>query len=582
MDPTTPSTQPRRVKAAFLGPFALAIAVIMAAFVAAAYLIEAKLRDRDLTERALAVAQLFEVKLGKDGNLMRAVVRAMMGNAAIEEAFRRGDRAAIERYARELFESLRRDHRITHLYFNGPDRINLYRLHTPAEFGDRIDRATMLQAYTRKVAVHGIELGPLGTLTLRLVMPWSRNGQSLGYVELGEEIKHVIDEVRDNLAVDLLVLIDKQYLPAERWQRGQTLMRRQGEWERFSSHVVLAQTMAGLPAQFDNHALLRLLNGESVKLDEGGRWLRAALVPIADAAGHPIGKLAVLRDVTELETTFQGYMATVILLGLTVAAAVLGTFYVALQRVERDYRRQHELEHRLLQLNTRHERMLQVEKLSALGTMVGSIAHQLNNPLVGVANMAQLAEREADDPRRTRELLVEIRRAGEDCRGFVRRMLEFSKVSCFDSKPTDFAALIDDTVLMFRQTEPRHLAVETDLPPISPVLTVDPILMRHALFNLLVNAAQATDEDRPILIALAAANDAASGRSGWLLSVADRGRGIAPDVLDKIFVPFFTTRADGTGLGLPVVLHVVLLHDGHISATARPGGGTVFAIWLPQ
>jgi signal transduction histidine kinase len=582
MDPTTPSTQPRRVKAAFLGPFALAIAVIMAAFVAAAYLIEAKLRDRDLTERALAVAQLFEVKLGKDGNLMRAVVRAMMGNAAIEEAFRRGDRAAIERNARELFESLRRDHRITHLYFNGPDRINLYRLHTPAEFGDRIDRATMLQAYTRKVAVHGIELGPLGTLTLRLVMPWSRNGQSLGYVELGEEIKHVIDEVRDNLAVDLLVLIDKQYLPAERWQRGQTLMRRQGEWERFSSHVVLAQTMAGLPARFDNHALLRLLDGDTVKLDEGGRSLHAALVPIADAAGHPIGKLAVLRDVTELETTFQGYMATVILLGLTVAAAVLGTFYVALQRVERDYRRQHELEHRLLQLNTRHERMLQVEKLSALGTMVGSIAHQLNNPLVGVANMAQLAEREADDPRRTRELLVEIRRAGEDCRGFVRRMLEFSKVSCFDSKPTDFAALIDDTVLMFRQTEPRHLAVETDLPPISPVLTVDPILMRHALFNLLVNAAQATDEDRPILIALAAANDAASGRSGWLLSVADRGRGIAPDVLDKIFVPFFTTRADGTGLGLPVVLHVVLLHDGHISATARPGGGTVFAIWLPQ
>jgi signal transduction histidine kinase len=582
MDPTTPSTQPRRVKAAFLGPFALAIAVIMAAFVAAAYLIEAKLRDRDLTERALAVAQLFEVKLGKDGNLMRAVVRAMMGNAAIEEAFRRGDRAAIERNARELFESLRRDHRITHLYFNGPDRINLYRLHTPAEFGDRIDRATMLQAYTRKEAVHGIELGPLGTLTLRLVMPWSRNGQSLGYVELGEEIKHVIDEVRDNLAVDLLVLIDKQYLPAERWQRGQTLMRRQGEWERFSSHVVLAQTMAGLPARFDNHALLRLLDGDTVKLDEGGRSLHAALVPIADAAGHPIGKLAVLRDVTELETTFQGYMATVILLGLTVAAAVLGTFYVALQRVERDYRRQHELEHRLLQLNTRHERMLQVEKLSALGTMVGSIAHQLNNPLVGVANMAQLAEREADDPRRTRELLVEIRRAGEDCRGFVRRMLEFSKVSCFDSKPTDFAALIDDTVLMFRQTEPRHLAVETDLPPISPVLTVDPILMRHALFNLLVNAAQATDEDRPILIALAAANDAASGRSGWLLSVADRGRGIAPDVLDKIFVPFFTTRADGTGLGLPVVLHVVLLHDGHISATARPGGGTVFAIWLPQ
>ena len=95
-----------------------------------------------------------------------------------------------------------------------------------------------------------------------------------------------------------------------------------------------------------------------------------------------------------------------------------------------------------------------MEKLSALGTMVGSIAHQLNNPLVGVVNMAQLAEREGPTIRRaTRELLADIRRAGEDCRGFVRRMLEFSKVSCFDSKPTPMAALIEDTVLMFRQAE---------------------------------------------------------------------------------------------------------------------------------
>ena len=93
----------------------------------------------------------------------------------------------------------------------------------------------------------------------------------------------------------------------------------------------------------------------------------------------------------------------------------------------------------MLRLDTEHRRILQLEKLSALGTMVGGIAHQLNNPLVGVVNLAQLAEREADDPARTRELLGEIRSAGEDCRAFVKRMLEFSKVSCFESKPTPMA-----------------------------------------------------------------------------------------------------------------------------------------------
>jgi signal transduction histidine kinase len=420
--------------------------------------------------------------------------------------------------------------------------------------------------------VQGLELGPLGTLTLRLVMPWRQRERSLGYVELGEEVKHLIDEVRDSLAVDIVVLINKRYLELKQWQRGQTLMNRQGDWDRFSSHVALAQT-SPLPTRFDNRALTRLLGGEGVKIAEAGRSLHMAMVPLEDAAGHPIGKLAIVRDATALEATFNNYMAAVVLLSLAVAAGVLGVFYVALERVERDYRRQHELEHRLLHLDTKHQRMLQVEKLSALGTMVGGIAHQLNNPLVGVVNMAQLAEREAEDPARTRELLAEIRHAGEDCRGFVRRMLEFSKISCFDSKPTAIAALIDETVLMFRQTEARHLPVDIQLPDEPPLLTIDPILIRHALFNLLQNAAQATDGNAGITIRLEPLS-----RPGTVRRVVavggDRGAGIAPEVMDKIFVPFFTTRSDGTGLGLPVVQHVVLLHDGQVTAASEPGGGT--------
>lgn len=581
----TPEPLPRRsrnVKAAFMGSFAVALVVIMGVFATAIYLVETSVRDRDLVERAAAVATLFEVKLGKDGNLMRAVVRAMMGNEAIEAAFHHGDRAGLERHARALFETLRADHRITHLYFTGPDRVNLYRLHTPAEHGDRIDRTTMLQAHSRKEAVHGLELGPLGTLTLRLVMPWRQGTRELGYVELGEEIKHVIDEIRDNLAVDLLVLVDKRYLAQDQWQRGQTLMQRQGDWQRLSSHVALAQTLPRLPDAFDEHALASLLAGNSVRIADGGRALHTAALPLADAAGHPIGRLVVLRDVSQLEGTFTRTMAGVALLSLAVAAGVFGVFYAALRRVDQDYQRQHELEHRLLRLNTEHQRILQLEKLSALGTMVGGIAHQLNNPLVGVVNMAQLAEREADDPVRTRELLAEIRRAGTDCRSFVRRMLEFSKVSCFESKPTPLAALIDDTVLMFRQTEARHLPVEIQLPDRPPELTIDPILVRHALFNLLQNAAQATSGDAAIAIRLAESADPATGAPGWALSVADRGCGIAPEALDRIFVPFFTTRSDGTGLGLPVVQQVALLHDGHVTAANRPAGGAEFTLWLPR
>jgi hypothetical protein len=161
MNSVSPVGKPRRVKKAFMSAFAIAITVIMAVFATAIYMVEAKVRDRDLAKRSTAAAKLFAVKLEKDGNLMRAVAHAMMGNAAIEEAFRKGDRDGLERSARGLFETLRGDHRITHLYFTGPDRINLYRLHTPAEHGDRTDRTTMLQAHSRKQAVQGLELGPL-------------------------------------------------------------------------------------------------------------------------------------------------------------------------------------------------------------------------------------------------------------------------------------------------------------------------------------------------------------------------------------------------------------------------------------
>lgn len=573
---------PRRVKASFIGPFAIVLTFILGAFVATAYYLEVRVRDRALAERVTAVAKLVDQKLGKDTNLMQAVLRTLMGNQAIERAFASLDRDALLREAGPLFETLRTDHRITHLYFNGPDLVNLLRLHSPGEFGDLINRDTMTKARDQGIAVHGLELGPLGTLTLRLVVPWRGRNGLLGYLEIGEEIGYLVDEIRDSLSVDLFVLVDKGFMLPQQWQHGLALFKRQGSWERFGSRVLVAQTASQVPTALNDHLLASLSAGGTEVLRDGSRSLHLAMLPLKDASGRRIGDLVVMRDITVLQQTFLNSVLAVTLLSLLAGAGVLGLFYFALERVERDYQRQHELEHQLLRLGTEHQRILQIEKLSALGTMVGEIAHQLNNPLVGVVNLAQLAEREADDPARTRELLKEIHRAGADCHAFIQSMLRFSKVSGFESKPTPMAELIEETVLMFRQTESRQLPVEIRLPEQAVVLTVDPILIRHALFNLLMNAAQATVDEGGIVIGLEPAANPDTGAPGWVLSVADHGKGIATDILDKIFLPFFTTRSDGTGLGLPVVQHVALLHGGFVSASNRPGGGTQFAIWLPQ
>lgn len=574
--------KPRRVKATFIWPFAIVLTFILCAFVATAYHLEIQVRDRALANRVAAVAKLVDQKLGKDTNLMQAVLRTLMANAVIEAAFFRLDRDALLREVGPLFEALRADHRITHLYFNGPDLVNVLRLHSPGEFGDLINRDTTTQARDRGVAAHGLELGPLGTLTLRLVVPWRNDKGLLGYLEIGEEVGHLIDEIRDSLSVDLFVLVDKGFMLPQQWQHGQALFNRQGSWDRFGSRVLVAQTASQTPAALSDRVLQRLSTGDTQVFEEDTRRLHLAMLALNDAGGRRIGDLVVMSDITTLQQTFLNSVLSVTLLSLLVGVGALGLFYFALERVERDYRRQHDLEHQLLRLGTEHQRMLQIEKLSALGTMVGEIAHQLNNPLVGVVNLSQLAAREADDPARTRELLKEIHRAGADCHAFIQSMLRFSKVSSFESKPTPMAQVIEETVLMFRQTESRQLPVEMHWPEHDVVLTVDPILIRHALFNLLMNAAQATLDQGAIDIHLEAAANPDSGAPGWLLTVADRGRGIAPEIMDKIFLPFFTTRSDGTGLGLPVVQHVALLHGGFVSASKRQGGGTQFAVWLPQ
>lgn len=560
----------------------MVLAAMLLAFAVAAYLLEVRVRDQALAERVAAVRTLLTQKVAKDADLMQATLHALMASRSVQEALIRQDRDALLREVAPLFATLRDRHRVTHLYFNNPALVNIARLHSPIHFGDVISRLSATRARDTGEVVHGLELGPLGTLTLRLVMPWRVRGEVIGYLEMGEEIGYIVDELHDSLAVDAFVLVDKRFILHRQWQYGQTLLKRSAQWETFDNRALVAQTTPTLPPQLTTAVLERLRHGDSEVIESGGKTLHLAMLALSDVGGQRIGDVVVMRDIDALQQAFLRSMLLVIGLSLCAGLGVLTLFYIALGRVERDYQRQHDLEHQLLRLDNEHQRIVQLEKLSALGTMVGEIAHQLNNPLVGVVNLAQLAQREADDPARVRSLLVEIRRAGADCHALITSMLRFAKVSGFESHPADIVPVINETVLLYRQTERHQNPVDVRLPDDPVVLTVDPILIRHALFNLLMNAAQAASDDSVITVTLRPGAHQQTGAAGWLLVVADRGRGMAPDVLAKIFTPFFTTRKDGTGLGLPVVQHVALLHGGYVTVTSEPDRGTEFAIWLPE
>ena len=286
------------------------------------------------------------------------------------------------------------------------------------------------------------------------------------------------------------------------------------------------------------------------------------------------GVVAVYRKADSLTDTLQRGI-----LLLSSIAAIGGTllFFALFHLFRSVYRRQREAESQFARLSSEHERIVQMEKLSAVGHMVAEIAHQFNNPLVGVINLAQLAERDADKPERVRELLADIRKAGHHCSDFVQRMLRFTQLARSAPVPTRLGDLVSDTIRFFALSCGDSTSVKFDVQH-EVTLAVDPVLMRHALFNLIHNAAQA-DPNGPVDVSLEA--ETHNGAGGWAIAVSDRGPGLSPDVMKHLFTPFFSTRKDGTGLGLAVAHQIAAVHGGRLRAENRQDGGARFVIWLP-
>jgi signal transduction histidine kinase len=257
--------------------------------------------------------------------------------------------------------------------------------------------------------------------------------------------------------------------------------------------------------------------------------------------------------------------------GLVLYAALYSLFLAV-------YRSRLEIRSQFATLSDTHERLMQTEKLSAMGQMVSEIAHQLNNPLVGVINLAELAEREIGNQARVKELLGQVRSAGEQCREYVQRVLELSQLNRAETRPADVNRLARDTVGFFHQSLGSHLSVTVEAPAEPVMSDVDENLVRNALFNLIHNASQADPNGR---VFVSVTREERDGRAGVSIAVSDHGPGFPPESAGKLFSPFFTTRRGGTGLGLSIAQHIAILHGGTIGAENRPEGGASFTMWIP-
>jgi two-component system NtrC family sensor kinase len=243
-----------------------------------------------------------------------------------------------------------------------------------------------------------------------------------------------------------------------------------------------------------------------------------------------------------------------------------------------------QVQERTAALQSAQDQLVRNEKLSSLGKLSASIAHEINNPLAGILTFAKLIVRTLDQgapDEATRKNLIKhlhlVERETERCSAIVRNLLDFARERPLALKEVGLNSVVDESIqLLANQIQIQGVTLEKRLGELPPV-SGDFGQLRQACVNVIMNACEAMTRGGKLVIESALVE---GGR--WVeLSFQDTGPGIAPDHLSKIFDPFFTTKERGTGLGLSVVYGIIERHAGKIELHSEVGQGTRVAIRIP-
>ncbi len=239
------------------------------------------------------------------------------------------------------------------------------------------------------------------------------------------------------------------------------------------------------------------------------------------------------------------------------------------------------------------EQLRHAQKMEAIGTLAGGIAHDFNNILSAIIGFSELALRETPQKTKLHENIQEILKAGHRARDLVKQILTFSRQAEEERKPVQVHLIVNEVLKLLRSSLPSTIQIHQQVEIGTDTVLADPTQIHQILLNLCTNASHAMMEEGGILKVnlgkveldpdFTAQYPDMNPESYLKLSVSDTGHGMSPDVLNRIFEPYFTTKekGEGTGLGMAVVHGIVKSHGGSIKVDSEPGKGSTFHVYLP-
>jgi len=220
--------------------------------------------------------------------------------------------------------------------------------------------------------------------------------------------------------------------------------------------------------------------------------------------------------------------------------------------------------------------MSRAEHLATLGELATGLAHEIRNPLAGIAGVVEIVGRDLPATSPARAVLKDVRIEIAQINHIITDLLQTARPHPPKIRRSDLNTTVEHAVMLARQQAmSRPIEIVLKKNAALPEVEHDSDQIHQVLLNLLLNALQAIDGPGQIVVGLEARDRAAA------ILVSDTGRGILPEHLPNIFRPFYTTKGNGTGLGLSLARRIVEEHQGHISVTSEAGKGSRFEVWLP-
>ena len=287
--------------------------------------------------REVTVDLKMALELQADG--LATALRPIAADANVQACLRDRNRDRLLADWLPVFEWLKKKGLVSHFYFIDANRECLVRLHEPSRHGDRIARVTQMEAERTGELASGIELGTLGTFTLRVVQPVYSDGTLVGYVEFGNEIEDILRRLRELSDGELAVAIRKEYLIRESWEAGMRQLGREADWDRLLHSVIVFSSQSTLPDEFAEwfdsaDGVAGVPAGAKQECSWDDKFWCVSAIPLMDVSGSAVGNVLVICDMTAERADFARKMTVSVTGGGLLLFALLSFVWFLLRRTD--------------------------------------------------------------------------------------------------------------------------------------------------------------------------------------------------------------------------------------------------------